>query len=224
MHKISLKHSPIVYNWIIIQLYITLNIFFLILGTLAYAGAQFGTVICFPISGLLASSSAGWPSIFYVFGALAVIWGIVFFVFGSDSPSKHSRISERERRYIENSLKSSEEKEKPSSETVRIYFFSYLWFQWSKKRKKSSIKYNITMNVSILYIIIYRFMFWLLKAMRTPWKAIFTSVPMWALIIVHCGQNWGYWTLITELPTYMNDVLEYNLVDVSKNLFYLWLI
>lgn len=51
--------------------------------------------------------------------------------------------------------------------------------------------------------------------MRTPWKAIFTSVPMWALIIVHCGQNWGYWTLITELPTYMNDVLEYNLVDVS---------
>lgn len=60
--------------------------------------------------------------------------------------------------------------------------------------------------------------------MRTPWKAIFTSVPMWALIIVHCGQNWGYWTLITELPTYMNDVLEYNLVDVSKNLFYLLLI
>lgn len=52
--------------------------------------------------------------------------------------------------------------------------------------------------------------------MKTPWKAIFTSVPMWALIIVHCGQNWGYWTLITELPTYMNDVLEYNLVDVSK--------
>ncbi|XP_043796655.1 putative inorganic phosphate cotransporter [Apis laboriosa] len=137
------------------------------LGTLAYAGAQFGTVICFPISGLLASSSAGWPSIFYVFGALAVIWGIIFFVFGSDSPSKHSRISERERRYIENSLKSSEEKEKPSNET----------------------------------------------AMKTPWKAIFTSVPMWALIIVHCGQNWGYWTLITELPTYMNDVLEYNLVD-----------
>lgn len=103
------------------------NIFFLILGTLAYAGAQFGTVICFPISGLLASSSAGWPSIFYVFGALAVIWGVVFFVFGSDSPSKHSRISEKERRYIENSLKSSEE-EKPSNETVRIYFF-YLSFQ-----------------------------------------------------------------------------------------------
>lgn len=77
-----------------------------------------------------------------------------------------------------------------------------------------------------VYTFIYRFMFrynynLLLKAMRTPWKAIFTSVPMWALIIVHCGQNWGYWTLITELPTYMNEVLEYKLVDVSKNLFYL---
>lgn len=77
-----------------------------------------------------------------------------------------------------------------------------------------------------VYTFIYRFMFrynynLLLKTMRTPWKAIFTSVPMWALIIVHCGQNWGYWTLITELPTYMNEVLEYKLVDVSKNLFYL---
>ena len=56
--------------------------------------------------------------------------------------------------------------------------------------------------------------------MKTPWKAIFTSVPMWALIIVHCGQNWGYWTLITELPTYMNDILKFNLKEVSNNLLY----
>lgn len=52
--------------------------------------------------------------------------------------------------------------------------------------------------------------------MKIPWKAIFTSVPMWALIIVHCGQNWGYWTLITELPTYMNDILKFNLKEVSN--------
>lgn len=58
------------------------------------------------------------------------------------------------------------------------------------------------------------------KVMRTPWKAIFTSIPMWALIIVHCGQNWGYWTLITELPTYMNDILKFNLEEVSNNLLY----
>ncbi|KAK9300538.1 hypothetical protein QLX08_006865 [Tetragonisca angustula] len=102
------------------------------LGTIAYAGAQFGTVICFPISGELAAN-VGWPYIFYVF----------------DTEEKAA------------------DKEKSDNKTV----------------------------------------------MKTPWKAIFTSVPMWALIIVHCGQNWGYWTLITELPTYMNDILKFNLKE-----------
>ncbi|XP_050586505.1 putative inorganic phosphate cotransporter isoform X2 [Bombus affinis] len=137
------------------------------LGTLAYAGAQFGTVICFPISGELAASSVGWPSIFYTFGVLTIIWAIVFFIFGSDSPSKHSGISEKERRYIEDSLKTPGDKEKSDNK----------------------------------------------RALKTPWKAIFTSVPMWALIIVHCGQNWGFWTLITELPIYMNNILKFKLEE-----------
>lgn len=45
----------------------------------------------------------------------------------------------------------------------------------------------------------------------TPWFAIFTSIPMWALIIAHCGQNWGFWTLLTEIPSYMNGVLNFDL-------------
>lgn len=42
------------------------------LGAVVYAGAQFGTIISMPLSGLLAEYS--WPSIFYVFGAVGVIW------------------------------------------------------------------------------------------------------------------------------------------------------
>ncbi|KAJ9590350.1 hypothetical protein L9F63_027811, partial [Diploptera punctata] len=48
----------------------------------------------------------------------------------------------------------------------------------------------------------------------TPWAAIFTSLPMWALILAHCGQNWGFWTLLTEMPSYMNDVLGF---DIGSN-------
>ncbi|KAL7303623.1 hypothetical protein TKK_0003770 [Trichogramma kaykai] len=40
----------------------------------------------------------------------------------------------------------------------------------------------------------------------TPWGSIFSSVPMWALIIVHCGQNWGFWFLMGYLPTYMQNI------------------
>ena len=46
--------------------------------------------------------------------------------------------------------------------------------------------------------------------------AILTSVPMWALIVVHCAQNWGFWTLLTEIPSYMDGVLGFDLKAVKK--------
>ncbi|XP_046815652.1 putative inorganic phosphate cotransporter [Vespa crabro] len=134
------------------------------LGTFTYAGAQFGTVLALPFSGLLAASSIGWPSIFYIFGAFAVCWSIIFLFLGSDTPSTHSTISIEEKMYIKSSLESTHTDNK--------------------------------------------------EKLRTPWKEIFTSTPMWALIIAHCGQNWGYWTLLTEMPTYLNSVLGF---DIEKN-------
>ncbi|KAF9818524.1 hypothetical protein SFRURICE_012548, partial [Spodoptera frugiperda] len=49
---------------------------------------------------------------------------------------------------------------------------------------------------------------------NTPWKKILTCCPFYALLTSHCGHNWGFWTLITELPTYMNDVLG---VHITQN-------
>ncbi|XP_059045667.1 putative inorganic phosphate cotransporter [Achroia grisella] len=49
------------------------------------------------------------------------------------------------------------------------------------------------------------------KKLSTPWKSLFTSMSFISLIIVHCGQNWGFWTLMTEIPSYMNQVLGVNM-------------
>lgn len=57
-----------------------------------------------------------------------------------------------------------------------------------------------------------------LDMMRTndslPWKAVFTSVPMWALIITTCGQSWVFYTQLSELPTYMSNILHF---DIQQN-------
>lgn len=45
----------------------------------------------------------------------------------------------------------------------------------------------------------------------TPWKSIFTSLPVWATTIAHIGQNWGFWLLLTEMPTFIHAVLEFNI-------------
>lgn len=132
------------------------------LGTYAYAGAQFGTVIMLAVSGVLAASSMGWPSIFYISGAAGVIWSILWFIFGSNSPVEHRSISPEERNFIESSLGNQDHS----------------------------------------------------KKIVTPWMAILTSAPMFALIIAHCSHNWGFWTLLTEMPSYMKSVLG---LDIKKN-------
>ncbi|XP_046680580.1 putative inorganic phosphate cotransporter [Homalodisca vitripennis] len=49
------------------------------------------------------------------------------------------------------------------------------------------------------------------KTLPTPWWDVATSVPLWSLLIAHLGQNWGYWMLLTELPSYFSHVLGFNI-------------
>lgn len=41
-----------------------------------------------------------------------------------------------------------------------------------------------------------------------PWKAMLTSIPLWAILITQCGQSWAFYTQLTELPTYMDNILH----------------
>lgn len=44
-----------------------------------------------------------------------------------------------------------------------------------------------------------------------PWLAIMTSVPLWAILITQCGQAWAFYTQLTELPTYMKNIMHMNI-------------
>ena len=41
------------------------------------------------------------------------------------------------------------------------------------------------------------------SVMAPPWKAMFTSKAVWAIIIAHFAENWGFYTLLTGLPMFM---------------------
>ncbi|XP_037826482.1 putative inorganic phosphate cotransporter [Lucilia sericata] len=56
------------------------------------------------------------------------------------------------------------------------------------------------------------------ETIPVPWKAILGSVPFWALLITRAGCAWGNATIQTEIPSYMNSVLD---MDIKGNaLFY----
>ncbi|XP_073984990.1 putative inorganic phosphate cotransporter protein picot isoform X3 [Rhodnius prolixus] len=131
------------------------------MGAIVYAGAQFGTVISMPLSGILSNYEAfgGWPSIFYFFSILTAIWVIAFWLIVYEDPDVHPTINEDERKYI----------------------ISTVWGAGG------------------------------VSSAPVPWMSILKSLPFWAIMVAHIGQNYGYETLMTELPTFMKQVLRFNI-------------
>ncbi|XP_062286788.1 sialin isoform X2 [Scomber scombrus] len=126
--------------------------------TISYIGAQLGTVIALPLSGEICFY-LNWTYVFYVFGAVGLVWFVLWVFLVFDSPNTHPRISERERLYITNSLKNE-------------------------------------LSTSSGYI---------------PWRSIVTSGPLWAIVVAHFSYNWTFYTLLTLLPTYMNNILGFSI-------------
>lgn len=131
------------------------------LTTFTYSGTQAGSVVMLAISGLLASSPMGWPSIFYFSGGATLAWTVLWILFGSSSPALCKRISVEERAYIESM---------PGSCGSRL---------------------------------------------KTPWLSILRSKPVIALIVVHACQCWGFWSLLTETPSYLVDIFKFNIKTVN---------
>ncbi|XP_017057247.1 putative inorganic phosphate cotransporter isoform X2 [Drosophila ficusphila] len=52
------------------------------------------------------------------------------------------------------------------------------------------------------------------KKMEIPWRGIFTSVPVYALLCARCADSWGLTTMQTELPAYLSGVLA---LDLKSN-------
>ncbi|KFM63424.1 Sialin, partial [Stegodyphus mimosarum] len=134
------------------------------LSTIIYSGAQIGTVVAMPISGLLCASDflGGWPSVFYVFGFLGCLWFVFWAWLVHETPDVHPRITKAEILIIQ-----------------------------AGKTEDDLCRKNIPI----------------------PWKALLTSIPVWTLMITHFGQNWGFYTFLTELPTYLSTILHFNITS-----------
>lgn len=110
------------------------------------------------LSGWL-SFNFGWPSVFYVFGIVACVWSLVWFIVVQESPEFDMRMDENEKRFIMKSLERSGQ----------------------------------------------------VDVVKPPWRKILTSMPVLAIATAHFSYSWSFYTLVTQLPAYMNDILDFNL-------------
>ncbi|CAD6997447.1 unnamed protein product [Ceratitis capitata] len=80
-----------------------------VLGALSLSGTDCGTVVALASSGLIASSSLGWPGISYVSASLCFAWCAVWLVFASNNAPSSKFISPQECKYIETSLERNDD-------------------------------------------------------------------------------------------------------------------
>ena len=73
----------------------------------AWSGAFFGTATTFPLSGAIAGGTlripllgSGWRAVFYVQGALGVLWAALFLGTCASTPEAHRWVSEAEKEHI----------------------------------------------------------------------------------------------------------------------------
>ncbi|GBN48339.1 Sialin [Araneus ventricosus] len=46
-----------------------------------------------------------------------------------------------------------------------------------------------------------------------PWKKILTSIPFWAAVITITCQNWSFYTMMTDLPTFFSTILHFPMAE-----------
>nr|XP_023017750.1 sialin-like [Leptinotarsa decemlineata] len=134
--------------------------------TISFTGGYIGALISMPVCSLIATT-IGWESIFYITGAIGILWTLLWILIAEDSPEKDSRISASELKYIKESLSSTTQ--------VEISF------------------------------------------RKVPWGAVVTSLPLWAIVATNFAENWGVFTLMTELPKYMKGALGFDLNATGIN-------
>lgn len=114
--------------------------------SLLLSGVPIGTLFALGATGWIIARY-GWPSAFYVFGAVGIVWVGAWFARAHNDPMGHPRISPRERALL------AENRDRKTRVAV-------------------------------------------------PWRRLFSSSAVWALIINHFCSNWSLYMLLAWLPSY----------------------
>ncbi|XP_073252217.1 sialin-like [Porites lutea] len=94
--------------------------------TFSYEGKELGTILGMPLAGVLCASDiwGGWPSVFYVFGGVGILWSFIWMMFTSNRPANHPRISIKEREFIHATIGAGQDKGRRKYDTPWFAMFT----------------------------------------------------------------------------------------------------
>ncbi|XP_068215245.1 sialin-like [Palaemon carinicauda] len=81
--------------------------------SITYMANCLGTIMTLPVCGLIIDT-IGWEAVFYVCGAVAIVWVLFWSFLMFDSPCNHPRISDKEREFIMEAIAEGTTQQKPN--------------------------------------------------------------------------------------------------------------
>lgn len=141
-----------------------------------------------PLSSMIADR-IGWPWIFYIFGKYSQCCKVFFDKIFTDSTLSSSFIG----------------------------LLAIGWFiLWCVFVSESPAKHRSISTAELEYIqVSIGYSPLQIQNQKPPLKSILLSMPVWAIVVAHFTENWGFYTLLTELPTYLKDVIQYDLYSAG---------
>lgn len=99
------------------------------LFSITAAGCPVGTILTMPLTGLLTKYGfdGGWASVFYVFGAVGLLWFFVWCLAIHPTPTQHPTISRSEREYIEKSIAEVKQEKATGVPWLKIFTSIPVW-------------------------------------------------------------------------------------------------
>uniref|UniRef100_A0A8C9CML9 Sialin n=1 Tax=Phocoena sinus TaxID=42100 RepID=A0A8C9CML9_PHOSS len=186
--------------------------------SISYAGAQLGTVVSLPLSGIVCFYM-NWTYVFYLFGIVGIIWFILWIWLVSDTPETHKTISPYEKEYILSSLRNQAGLSPlwplPLRSTGSGRAGSAAMAHGPSRSAARGILPDRGTNPCALHrqVDCQPLRHQLSSQKSVPWVPMLKSLALWAIVVAHFSYNWTFYTLLTLLPTYMKEVLRFNIQE-----------
>lgn len=140
-----------------------------------------GSIVGVVLSGVICEY-LDWRGVFYAFGALALLFSVIWWFFVHNNPSKYPNISDAELEKIFNGLDISKD-------LIEQYTVSYkLEKDENAVQKKKPTARKPGTNV--------------------PWLKLLTSKEVWVVAIAKFTLSWGNILLMSKLPSYLDRILH----------------
>jgi MFS family permease len=188
-------------------------------STFVYSGALFGTIVSNPVSGYLCSLPkstvsgcsfcTGWPSVFYLFGTLGLVWYAVWLKVFVSEPEHDHAVTKAELAYIRGPESTAAKKVGAVGERVvkakKVSERKLLLIQGDSDNSETEPLQGLGLGLEVVPPAT--------SSSTPPWLAIWSSPAVWAIIVGNVVANWSFYNLLTCMPQYLKNVLG---LDISS--------